>query len=378
MAGHSCVRLMTTNYIDLDLLTFTDVSSEQVAFPVTNAYNAQRRSKVWRSNGYFKVTSLNNVIIFNEGGGDLTATIAVGEYTSASALATAVDTALTTAPGASGSYTVTYSSFFKFNLSKSAGTFNIKWTNVLTTAADLLGYSDAMDDTGLLTYDADFIRIHTEEFVLWDFGIETNPMAFMFIGPRNRPIRISPSATIYLQGNETNNFEDPSYNTQITYDDEVMSLLSDTGLHTDALRYWRLLIIDKENTNGFVEVGAFFLGDYFDPDRGRVQFPLESSFVDRSTTVFSEGGQTYSDVREQTQQFRIAWFALQKQDIEELKEIFFDYGTSFPFFVVFDATGGFSTNVNRMIRYCKFETPPSFSLERSNLFRAQMSLREEL
>lgn len=373
----SGVRLMTTNYIDLDLLTFTDFSSEQAAFPVTNAYNLQRRSKVWRSNGYFRVTSSNNIIIFNEGGGDFTATIAVGEYASASALATAIDTAFTTAPGASGSYTVAHNSNFKFVITKSAGTFNIKWAHASTTAEDLLGFA-AVNDTGALSYMSDFVRIHSEEFVLWDFGIETLPDAFFLIGPRNRPIRISPSATIKLQGNITNNFNNPDYETTLTYDDEVMGLTSDEGLHTQALRYWRLQIIDRDNPLGFVEVGSFFLGTFFNPDRGRVVFPFSSSFVDRSTTVFSEGGQTYNDIREQTQTFQIQWKGLKKEDIEDMKQIFENLGISTPFFVVFDNDQAFSTELPRMTRYCKFDSPPTYNLETPNNFSMNMVLREEL
>lgn len=378
MSSKSLVRICDTNYIDTSILTFTDVSSEQAAFPVSNAYNLQRRSKVWRSNGYFKIEAgVNDTIIFNEGGGDLTATIVAGEYTSSSALATAIDTALTTAPGASGSYTVTHNSEYKFVITKSAGTFTIKWSHASTNAEDTLGFA-AVDDTGALSYTADFVRIHSEEFILLDFGIETLPTAFFLIGPRNRAIRISPSATIKLQGNPTNNFSMPEYEQTLTYDDEVIALISDTGLHTQALRYWRIQIVDRDNPQGFVEVGAFFLGTFFDPNRGRVIFPFNSGFIDRSTTVFSEGGQTYSDSRNQAQQFSLTWKGLEKADIEEIYTIFNRLGTSKPFFVVFDAEQAFSTALSRMTKYVKWDSPPQWVLETPNNFSMQMIFREEL
>ena len=75
------LRIYNENYIDEDILANYDVTSEQSAFPIENAFNQQRRSKVWRSNGYFNVTSSNNTIIFRETAATpLTGTIAIAEY----------------------------------------------------------------------------------------------------------------------------------------------------------------------------------------------------------------------------------------------------------------------------------------------------------
>jgi len=89
-----CSRILTTNYVDPDVVAESFVSSEQASFPASNIYNRQRRSKVWRSNGYWEITSANNVIIFRESiGVDLTATIAVAEYSSTTSFLTAIKTA---------------------------------------------------------------------------------------------------------------------------------------------------------------------------------------------------------------------------------------------------------------------------------------------
>ncbi len=95
-------RIFNNNFSDLATITS---SSEQTAFPLTNAFNAQRRSRVWRSNGYFNITSSNNTIVFRESVGvDLTATVAIGVYTSRTAFFAAIKTALE-AVGA-GTYTI--------------------------------------------------------------------------------------------------------------------------------------------------------------------------------------------------------------------------------------------------------------------------------
>ena len=48
-------RIFNENYINTDILANSDVSSENASFGIENI--SQRRSKVWRSNGYYEVTS---------------------------------------------------------------------------------------------------------------------------------------------------------------------------------------------------------------------------------------------------------------------------------------------------------------------------------
>jgi hypothetical protein len=82
-----CFKFLTDNLADADQYANLYESSEQSSFPATNVLNKVRRTKVWRTNGYFKVTSSNNVMIFRDasGGADKTATITVGEYVSTTA-----------------------------------------------------------------------------------------------------------------------------------------------------------------------------------------------------------------------------------------------------------------------------------------------------
>lgn len=370
---------MTDNYVSEEILAGSDVSSEQAAFPVTNAYNGLRRSKVWRSNGFWEIVSGDNTIVFNEGGSDLTATIAPGQYTSTSSFLAALDTAFTTAPGAAGSYTVTLSPALKFVITKSAGTFTIKWTHANSAdMAAILGYDTATNDTGALAYTADVLKVHTSEWILWDMGWSSNPTAFFLIGPRNSPIKISPSAVIKLQGNETDVWTMPSYETTLSYDDEVIQKVSDTGLHTEALRYWRVLFEDQSNPFGYVEVGAFFLGTHSEFERAAPQYPVGEKEVDRTTEVTSEGGQSFSDIQAKTQSVDLKWKALTKADQQEFRRIFTIYGTGLPFFMVFDANVAFSTAIERRIKYVKFQNEPTYELVSFNNWDATTSFLEQL
>lgn len=373
---------LNQNFIDLDVVANNFVSSEQSAFPVVNLYNKQRRSKLWRSQGYWEITSANNVIIFEETNAvTLTATIAIDEYTSDTLFFAALKTALEDA-GAS-TYTVSRdTSTLKIKIVSNGlgggGILNLRWTNVLSTASTILGFDTGFDSTGALTYTADVLRIHTNEWVKWDMGISTNPHAFVLIGPRNSPIRLTPSSIIKLQGNETDNWTVPSYETTLTYSDFCINTFNNNGLHTEGLRYWRALFTDYSNPLGYVEVGNLFLGDYYYTSRGMPQFPLTIGEVDRTETILSEGGQTFSEIREKTESFQVNYFGLTSAEKEELVAIFDEFGTGVPLFVSFDPNAVFSSDSGFMVRYVKFESAPQEQLISANNWNYSMSFMEQL
>jgi hypothetical protein len=376
-----CVRFHIDNYLDLTVLANSDVSSEQTAFPVTNAYNKNRRSKVWRSNGYYQVTSSNNGIVFNDGTGNVTASIAVGEYSSTASFMAAVDAALEAAGVAN--YTVTQNANLKFvissDLSGGATVFQLITTNAGFTAIDLLGFDNSANKTGASSYTSDVVRINSSEWIRWDMGISTNPDSFFLIGPRNKPLKIAPNATITLQGNETNNFTTPSYSQAITYDDEVLAIVSETGFNTaGGLRYWQVVFDDRTNPLGYIELGAMSLSNFYSPTRGGAQFPLQSNLIDRTETIFSEGGQTFSDIKETSAGFNLTWSALKKDELEALVNLFNKVGIGVPFFITLDAEAGFSTSVNRSIKYVKFKDEPSYRLVSPNNFSMEMKFEEQL
>ena len=382
----TCLRIYFDNYVDLDILADSDVSSEKSGFPVTNAYNSQRRSKVWRSDGYYLVDSTNKDIVLREtsGGPNITATITEGEYSSISAFAAAIASALNSSAGAS-TYTVTntlalgYRFQIVSNGSGGDGSFHLMLTDAAFTAAGLLGFDDSTDltDAGL-TRLADLVRINSEEFIEWDLGVSSNPKGFAVIGPRNTPLKLSPGGTYKLQGNHTSNWTSPAFETTLTYNDNALYVTDSEGLASTYLRFWRFLMDDKTNSNGYLEVGAFALGMYFSPDRGRAQFPLNISLVDRSEILFSEGGQSYADIKPKTAEYSITWAGLKKEDIEEMEDQFARYGTGKPFFVAIDSGAIISTSSQRRLIFCNFASAPSYTLISPNNWELSMNLREAL
>lgn len=379
----NCFRIYKTNFINLERLGAQVVSSEKTAFPVTNINEAQRRSKVWRSNGYFNVTTSNNTLIFEETASTpLTATIATGEYTTIASMASAVQTALNAA-GASN-YTVTNSDAtnFLFRITSDGvgggGILNLLMADASNTCESLLGF-DSANLSGALTYDSDFIRINSKEWIRWDLGFSTNPQGVSFLGPRNRPTGVSQDSIVKIQASPTNDFDigTPSYEAVIPYSEVAFLLESETGLADTGYRYWRLQLEDQ-NANGFLEIGSVLLGNYFDPARGRVTFGLGAQYLDYSTTVRSEGGQTFSDIREHSQEFTVTWKGLQKEDIEEIDVIFENFQTVIPFFVSMDADANYTVNANRALKFVKFASQPSWTIDSPDNFSVNMRFREEL
>ena len=375
----SCVRFLSSNYADPDIYANIYKSSQQTNFPVTNALAKIRRSKVWRSNGYWNVTSSNNTLIFRDvsGGSDKTATIAVGEYSTANFLL-AIDAALEAA--GSANYTVSQNSNLKFviasDLSGGATHFELRFAHASNTCESLLGF-DSINYTGASSYTADFLRINSSERITIDMGLSTNITSFALTGFRNRAIKLSPSGVYKIQGNETNAWSSPSYSQTLTYNDNSFVVLSDSGLHTGPLRYWSLSMEDQ-NPLGYLEIGSLFFGDHYAPTRGRAQFPFSTEYKDLSDISYSQGGQSFSDISEITQTFKIKWNALTKGEMEDLSLIFEEYGTGIPFFMVFDADSAFSSSSNYFTRFVKFSGEPDFDLVSVNNYSCDMSFREEL
>ena len=259
------IQVFSTNLIDEAVSKV--VSSEKAAYPATNAYNIDRRRLTWRSNGYWKVETGSNTIQFTEQALELNrvATIAVGAYASDALFFAAIKTALE-AVGDS-TYTVsrdTTTGNIKIlsALSGGATIFFIAWT-AATAFGDVLGFDTSADDSGAASYTADLLRIHTEEHFIFDLGFPANPTGMIAVSDRNRPINISPTATITLEANPTNSFSAPVETFTITVRDYLLGYLNHEGiaqLSPSGYRYWKLKIIDNDNPDLYLELGAIFLG----------------------------------------------------------------------------------------------------------------------
>lgn len=100
---------------------------------------------------------------------------------------------------------------------------------------------------------------------------------------------LSESATIKLQGNATNSWGSPSFETILTWNSEAI-----VKFFTEATyAYWRIYINDPSNTHGYIEIALCFLGTYLQmpgmkPDQA---IPLSTT----SENDISSSGQNFGD-----------------------------------------------------------------------------------
>lgn len=375
-----CVVFLTKDFTETAAASYA--SSENASYPLSNAQDKYRRTKVWRSAGYWDLTDNDRTIVFRESVGvDLTATIAATSYSSDSAFLAAIKTALDAA-GAS-TYTVsrdTSTNKIKIlsDLTGGGGIFQLRME--LAASADManaMGF-DLVAYTGASNYIADALRIHSYEFLKWDFGVATNPKAFVLSDDRNLGLNISTQAVIKLQGNPTDSWSAPLYEETLTHDDFNLFQYSATGLHTTGLRYWRIYIQDYANPDGYIQAGLFYLGDAIDFERGSAQFPMVNTLADLSQTVFSEGGQSFTDRRSQSDLIQLEMKHLNVDDSESMELIYQQYGTFKPFWVSIDSNQIFSTNKRRWVKYVRLNQEPQKNLVRPGNFSASIELKEFL
>jgi hypothetical protein len=379
----NCFRIYNNNFADTNLLSNFDYTSQQSSFQASNVLNFQRRTLAWRSAGYWVIDATNNNLIFRETiGVNLTAILNRATYTSADDMASELQRALNSA-GAS-TYTVTHDTNLRFKFVSNGvgggGIFEIYLSG--STVASYIGLTG--DLTGALTYHAQNIKVTTGERLTFDLGISTNPKAFMMFFERNKACPLRPGATVKLQANITDAWNSPIVDITMTHDDEVYSYLTTSGIHTTGLRFWSVSFEDTQSPLGYVSVGTIYLGDYMEWDRGAAQFPLQRNYKTASTTMYSEGGQSFVDVKGRTSEYSIFLRALKKEDIELMDNFFYGtdnrkgvgVGRSFP--VSMDSGAVYSSNYNRRLILCRFANEPQWRLTSADFFEMSFVLREEL
>lgn len=330
-------RILNVNLVNTPSVVITK-SSEDPAFPVTNLQQFSR-SRTWRTTGNFVIDSTNNKLDFDEGGSQITATITSGTYTPTT-LATEIKTRLDASVGA-GTYTVTYSvSTGKWTISETgAATFNIRWntgTNTAVSIGPTIGFTTAANSTGALTYTGSLVAIHTEEWVVFDFGsaVVVDSVAILFDPVEGATVDLSGALTI--QANASNVWTAPSVSVALTIDsDDVVSTNFFTSDQT--FRYWRLKIVDPNNPNLYVEIPKLILANatVLD-DNPEIGF----SYVRNDQSVLSKTdyGHLYADELPKLRKMTFSYKAFLYSDVETLINIFNTVGTTRPFAISLDST----------------------------------------
>lgn len=324
-------------------------SSQHSNFPASNTRH-RHHTRVWRPNydaasgwGTFVIAAgVNDKIDFDEGGGELTGTLTPGTY-DADTLATEIKTQMDVAGALT--YTVEYlDASNKFKIS-ATGAFTIRWatgTNTATSVGTTIGFDITANDTGTDNYTADYIRIHSEEWLKVDMGQTQAIKAFCF-----KKHNFQSNAQVRIQGHASDAWGSPSVN-------QLLSLSADITIYfwvtAQNYRWWRYYMQDASNPDGYVETGRCFAGGHFSPtvncERGYL-----TDFVDPSDVNFSDGGQITSSKKTKYEKTSYLFNYATAADLASFFEMFDELGRSGNLFFTLDRDSASTTT--RYVRFAK-------------------------
>lgn len=297
------------------------VSSEDVA----NGYSRYNvldptPGRQWRSKpGWNAVTSWNNKIYFVEAGNARVGTITVGNYPTPSLWATAVQTAMNTAPGAVNTYTVTDSANV-FTIARNTGVaaFDLTFTTANQDSCHLdLGFNNGTL-TGLLTYVGNFAVYKSREWMKFNLlstehiGLGVGLVMLYNIGP----IDVNPftQPSFYATGAGGDSFTNNPLaggdlcSTDLTTNPARAVRLVDVGSS-----WWRFVFDDRQAGYSYSRMGIGSIAPTLEPTRSPQQGYVEGSSP-LTTVSVSETGGIFQDPKAQPKTFALLFRRLAEVD----------------------------------------------------------------
>ncbi|MCK5127900.1 MAG: hypothetical protein KAR42_16705 [candidate division Zixibacteria bacterium] len=287
-------------------------------------------------NGLFVIDANNKYIDFDEGGGELNATLTEGNY-NGNSLATEIKTQLD-AVGAI-TYTVTYSeSTGKFTIAGDAN-FKLMWKtgtkgsdNTDTHVGTTLGFDDSADDDGAAaTFTSDYVRIHwPNAYIDVDCG---SALAYDFVALLAHNISASATAiTIY-------GADDAAFTTNLVTDTITHNATNIFKFLTAARtkRYIRIYVEDPTNTAGYISLGVIFVGSYWEPNR-HFLVPYSRGRRDPSSVDRTDAQAVYSSEKEILDRLALPFKGITDTHKDNILAFLDEVGLTKAFCVVIDPT----------------------------------------
>lgn len=356
---------LTHSFAEASQLNGSAISSEVFPLVATNLFDQYKRSKKWRSAGYFKVPEYSKIVL-EESGTPITVTITENEFSTRTAFLDHVESCINDA--SSLTYALSVDPITNKTLMASSAVFSIISTDPDSNLCEYLGFSSAADLTGEDEYLADTVVIHTEEFFIFDLGVQAKPKAMVLIGERGKDLNLTSFAEVYIEANDSNVWDSPAYSEQIAIGKKAVSLARKEGLSDVGYRFWRIVIRDPGNPDGFIEFNKLYLGDTYSPEKGAVQFPFQGDLDEKSTIDESEYGERFSIERRMSERFSLDWDGLTYEENERIVSFFESLGRAKPLFMIYDGNGAFSANSNHYCRFVYFDGSPRYRLTSPGVF----------
>lgn len=369
-------RFVDYNYTFQENVNVTG-STESAQFPAENLKH-YFRSKVWRSNadGFFRIVTTNRKLNFNIGGGELTITLTLGEYT-ASSLATHITTLMTAAAGVAVTCSKSQTTG-KFSFTKASGTLNLlsnTGTDVANGVWDTIGFDESSDYTGALTYTGAYIANHSEEFVQLDLLTTEAVDTFYVIFDPTVGNKLTSEAVVTIQGSATSNWSTPGVSVVVPFD-EVRGVYSYVWTVDQSYRYWRVKIVDPKNPDLYVELPKVIIGKSTILSRAP-EFGFNYKFRDLSNTQVTPYGNVFVDVYPIIADIDLTFKLMTEDDVDTLSEVYRRNGGSVPLLIVLDAQEALFDK-DRFIIYGYFASELSYKNIINDLFEINIKMTEAM
>jgi hypothetical protein len=250
-------------------------SSEEAQLPAEHLRD-QLRQAVWQTQGPWVITEDNRRIDFDRGGVKV-ATIALGTYATGTALAAAIVTAMEAAdslPVWGCDYNVAATD--KFRIRDAGGaplSFVLLWStgaNAYRSIGPDLGF-DVADSASVTTTTSDNDAYQSRHFIVFhqsDGSDIAASAAILLEHNFDIPGSAGVRSMVTIQGNATNDWSAPTFSelfadlTSATPTLDPCPLVFSTP---QTFAYWRLVIDDVQNPDGFAQLGILYLGIYTEP-----------------------------------------------------------------------------------------------------------------
>lgn len=348
-------------------------SSQLSTFPASNASNP-RRSLVWKTGGNFTITTDNDSLYINDGT-DKTVTLTLGNYTYAT-LATQIQTQLN---AVSSNWTCTYSTTTrKFTIARSSGVARLR-VNVSTEAVwNSIGFLIDTNYASPGPFVSDFGVNHTDEWYKCDFVTAADIQAFMAIWPITSACPFSGEATLKIQLNNIDQWDNPPVNVTIDRFDRILpSFLDETEDTT--YRFARFWWSDPKNPcgpEGF-SIGHIYMGSYRTVTISNVSKGFQKNLVDQSITQKAVSGSDY--VRELPSYRRFSSMDMEYLDDDErrdLEQMIFQLNAKRPFYFCLDPLSEVTSDLDEATIYAKFDGEPDLKHIIRDVYTLSFDLRE--
>ena len=177
------------------------------------------------------------------------------------------------------------------------------------------------------------------------------------------------NGTYLLQGNNTDSWGSPGLNQNLTRVSGVIT----QAFNNAAYRYWRLLIDDDTNTDGYVKVGYFYIGDYYQfTDAPTRDFPL--AYDDSSTKWTSKTGQEFVNEGVINRRYSFQWPFITNTDRLAIEAIYDEIKQSRPMIVIPD-----ENNLTALPpRFMRLAEPPAWNHLIAYNWNLTLSFKEQL